>query len=324
MTPLAKYLDPAIIQQVGRLDLRARFIVEGFLAGLHSSPFQGLSVEFSEHRKYVQGDDLRTIDWNVFARTDRLFVRKHQAETHLACHILVDASASMGPVGRLDQLASDADRKQRLRRTSEPTASAGEAHLTKLEYAIHLAAALGYLVTHQQDAIGLGVIGEGLTSFLPARSRRTHLLQMLAELSDVKPAGQTGLAEGVHAAMHRIPHRGLVIVMSDLLTAPEACFEALHHVRFRGHDLIVMHVLDAVEAHFDLEGTIRLEDPESGQILVTQAEDVRKNYLDALNAWRDDLAKRLAGIKADYVPLDTSMPFDKALVEFLAQRSRRI
>ena len=306
MSNLARYLDPQVIQQVARLDLRARFIVEGFLAGLHSSPFQGLSVEFSEHRKYVQGDDLRTIDWNVFARTDKLFVRKHQAETRLACHILIDASASMGHVGH-------------------PGAKgAAGGTMPKLDYAVHLSAALGYLVTNQQDAIGLGIIAEGLESFLPAHSRRRHLVQLLAELSNASARGRTGLGAGIHEALRRIPHRGLIIIMTDLLTDQETCFESLHHIRFRGHDLIVMHILDAAEAKFPFDGEVRLEDPESGDVLVTDSESVRRRYVKAIADWRKELSDRLASIRADYVPLDTSMPFDKALVEFLVQRTRRI
>lgn len=307
MSSLARYLDPQVIQQMGRLDLRARCIVEGFLAGLHSSPFHGMSVEFSEHRKYAQGDDLRTIDWNVFARTDRLFVRKHHAETHLACHVLVDASASMGRVGLTTAAGDD-----------KPP------NMQKLDYAIHLAAALGYMVTNQQDAFGLGVIGDGLTSFLPARGRRSHLLQIIAELSNTKAAGTTGLAAGIHEAMRRIAHRGLIVVMSDLLTDQEECYEALHHVRFRGHDLIVMHILDAAEAHFPFDGSVRLEDPETRRTLITDAPAARERYLSALHDWREGLRTRLAATRADYLALDTSMPFDKALVEFLMQRSRRI
>lgn len=306
MSHLTRYLDPQVIQQVGRLDLRARFIIEGFLAGLHSSPFQGLSVEFSEHRKYVQGDDLRTIDWNVFARTDKLFVRKHQAETRLACHILVDSSASMGHVGL------------------PGVSGAAGGTMRKIDYAVHLSAALGYLVTQQQDAIGLGIIGEGLESFLPAQSRRRHLVQLLAELSNATAQGGTGLGAGIHEALRRIPHRGLIIVMSDLLTDQDDCFEALHHIRFRGHDLIVMHVLDAAEAEFPFDGEVRLEDPETGQTLVTDSESVRRRYIEAIADWRKELSDRLSAIRADYVALDTSMPFDKALVEFLVQRTRRI
>jgi uncharacterized protein (DUF58 family) len=304
MSSLARYLDPEVIQQVSRLDLRARFIVEGFLAGLHRSPFQGLSTEFSEHRKYVQGDDLRTLDWNVFARTDRLYVRKYQAETHLDCHLLVDASGSMGYVGEL------AARRE-------------HGGVGKLEYAIYLAAALGYLVTRQQDAIGLGVLGEGLQTMLPPRSRRADLVQLLATLAAIKPQGRTGLAAGIHEAVERIAHRGLIVLLSDLLTDTTATLKALHHVRFRGHDLIVMHILDVAEVRFPFQGAVRLEDPESGAVLVAEAEGVRSRYVEALNAWRGELLDRITAMRGDYVALDTSIKFDKALAEFLIQRSRR-
>lgn len=306
MTSLTRYLDPEVIQQVARLDLRARFIVEGFLAGLHASPFHGFSVEFSEHRKYAQGDDVRAIDWNVFARTDRLFVRKYNAETQLDCHLLVDASASMGYVG-----------------LSGPGGGPTRPPAGKLLYAIHLAAALGYMITRQQDAVGLAVVGAGLQKFLPARSRQQHLIQILATLAAVQPRGPTGLAEGIHQVLAQIPHRGLIVLLSDLLTDQKRLLEALHHIRFRGHDLIVMHVLDAAEVHFPFEGSLRLEDPETRQTLVADAAAVRPRYLRAIAAWRDELRRRLVEARIDYLPLDTSVPFDKALVEFLIQRSRR-
>lgn len=309
MSTLARYLNPDVIQQVSRLDLRARFIVEGFVAGLHRSPYSGLSVEFSEHRKYVQGDEPRSIDWKVFARSDRLFVRKYEAETHLACHILVDASASMGAVGFTDTQA-------------ETTADNGGLS-AKMSYAIHLAAALGYLVVRQQDAVGLGVIGAGLETLLPARSRQADLVELLATLARVEPHGTTGLARGVHEALARIPHRGLVVLISDLLTDTAELTDLLHHVRFRGHDLIVMHLLDAAEAHFDFDGGLRLEDPESEASLVADAPAVRMRYLAELQRWRDELDRQVAMLRGDYVALDTSMSFDKALVEFLLQRQRR-
>ena len=318
MSSLARYLDPEVIQQVSRLDLRARFIIEGFLAGLHRSPFQGLSVEFSEHRKYVQGDDLRTIDWTVFARTDRLYVRKYQAETHLDCFLLVDRSASMGYVGAVG--ASSAG-------LGEPTggrASAGSREApAKLLYAIHLAAALGYLVTRQQDAIGLGILGDGLETLVPARARRRDLAYLLGVLSSISPRGRTGLARGIHAALGRMPHRGVIVLLSDLLTDQAAALEALHHARFRGHDLIVMHILDAAEVRFPFDGHIRLEDPETGVTLKVSADGVSVGYVQAIADWRAELRDSITALKGDYVPLDTSMKFDKALVEFLIQRSRR-
>jgi uncharacterized protein (DUF58 family) len=311
MNPLAQYLDPQVIQQVGRLDLRARFIVEGFLAGLHSSPFQGFSTEFSEHRKYVKGDEPRSIDWKVFARTDRLFVRKYEAETHMACHLLVDASASMGFVGRGP-----------IPGTGDPAAGANRP-AAKMMYVIHLAAALGYLLTKQRDAVGLAIVGERLEKMLPARSRRSHLVDVLAALWAARPGGKTGLARGVGEALAQIPHRGLVVLLSDLLTDTPAILQALHHIRFRGHDLVVMHVLDAAETQFPFEGQLRLEDPETGQTLAVDAAAVRGRYLDAVANWRRELREQISALRADYVPLDTSVSFDKALVEFLIQRQRR-
>jgi uncharacterized protein (DUF58 family) len=301
---LAQYLDPAVIAQVSRLDLRARFIVEGFLAGLHRSPFQGLSVEFSEHRKYSQGDDLRSIDWNVFARTDRLYVRRYAAETHLQCHLIVDASASMGYVGPL------------------PAPEGANAN-TKLTYAVHLAAALGYLITQQQDAVGASVIAGRIVRSVPARSRRSDLVNLLGVLATARPEGSTGLAAGIHEVVDKIPHRGLIIVMSDLLADNDALLRAMHHIRFRGHDLIVMHILDAVEVDMRLRGAAALLDPESDARIEIDADGVREEYSRAVVAWRDGLAASLRALRADFLPLDTATPFHKALVEFLIQRSRR-
>lgn len=312
MPALAQYLDPQVIQQVGRLDLRARFIVEGFLAGLHSSPYQGFSVEFSEHRKYAHGDEPRTIDWKVFARTDRLFTREYEAETQLACHLIVDASASMGYVGYIGGPAAGA-----------PHTGPWPQPAAKLMYAIHLAAALGYLLTKQKDAVGLAVIAEQLERMLPARTRRQHLVELIAALAAVVPHGTTGLARGVHEALAQIPHRGLVVFFSDLLTDTDAVLEALHHIRFRGHDLIVMHILDAAEAQFPYTGVVRLEDPESGEVLVADAAAVRARYEARITAWREELRQRILGARGDYVALDTAQPFDRALIEFLIQRQKR-
>lgn len=313
MSILARYLDPQVIQQVNRLDLRARFIVEGFLAGLHRAPLHGFSVEFSEHRKYAQGDDPRTIDWKVFGRTDRLYVRKYEAETHMGCHLLVDASASMGYVGYLghgtEQVTAAA------RPWPQPAA--------KLMYAIHLSAALGYLLTRQRDAVGLGVLTDRLEQMLPARTKTAHLVQLLGVLSAITPRGTTGVARAVGQALAGIPHRGLVVLLSDLLTDTAEVLEALHHVRFRGHDLIVFHILDATEAQFPLTGVVRLEDPETQEQLVVDAAALRTRYLEAVAAWRQELHDKILALQADYVPLDTSVPFDKALTEFLVQRARQ-
>jgi len=241
-------------------------------------------------------------------------VRKYEAETHLACHLLVDASASMGYVGYLSGGAASA---------SADSGAVGPQPAAKLMYTVHLAAALGYLLTRQRDAVGLGILTDHLVQMLPARARRAHLMNILAALSATVPQGQTGLAQGVHEARAHIPHRGLIVFFSDLLTDTDAVFDALHHIRFRGHDLIVMHVLDAKETTFPFDGAVRLEDPETGLTLAGDARALARRYHEALAAWRGDLRTRVQAIRADYVPLDTSVSFDRALVEFLIQRQRR-
>lgn len=306
MASAVRYLRPDVIAQVQRLDLRARFIVEGFVSGLHSSPFHGASVEFSEHRKYVPGDDLRTIDYNVLAKTDRLYVKKFQAETNLECYLVVDVSASMN--------------------YPDPGEAAAAGRLSKLEYASCLAAALGWMMVHQQDAVGMAVFDNRLRTFIPARSTRSHLMQLLGELSRAAPesdqAGK-GLATALHEVARRVHKRGLVIVLSDFLAATEEVVQALHHLRFRGHDLILFQILDYTEAAFPFEGLSRFEDPETGQELTAEPAAMRRAYLEALGRFREEYRRQAAAMRSDFVPIDTSMTFDRALIQFLIERQRR-
>lgn len=301
MASAQTYLRPDVIRQVERLDLRARFIVEGFLAGLHGSPYHGLSVEFSEHRKYTPGDDVRQVDWNVFGKTDRFYIKKYQAETNVDGYLLVDTSGSMAyPPG--------------------PSPS----RITKFDYAVCLAAALGYMMIRQQDPVGLACFGEQLDALLPARCRRSHLLALLAHLANVRPRGPTGLARAMHTVADRVRRRSLMIVFSDFLDEPDDVLGALNHLRFRGHDLILFQVLDADEASFPFTGMQRFEDVESSAATVTDAEAIRNAYLDALAAFIDRYRREAAGVRADFVQVDTSMTFDKALVQFLVDRKRRM
>ncbi|MBP7933994.1 MAG: DUF58 domain-containing protein [Phycisphaerae bacterium] len=301
-----RYLRPEVIAQVSRLDLRARFIVEGFLTGLHGSPFQGFSVEFSEHRKYEQGDDLRLIDWAVFAKTDRFFIKKYDAETNLEGYLLVDTSASMAYPGAKE--------------------AAREGRLSKLDYSICLAAALGYMMVNQQDAVGFARFDNRVRSFLPARSKRSHLLRIISELAGVKPVADRtdkGLATALHDIARRVRRKGLMILLSDLLADADETLDALHHLRFRGHDIIVFHVLDWTETHFPFTGMRTLEDPETGQKLTVQPEAVRTAYLEALRELSDRYRRELAAMRSDLVQVDTSMSFDRALIQFLVDRQRR-
>ncbi|SFJ20602.1 DUF58 domain-containing protein [Planctomicrobium piriforme] len=297
MATAESYLKPEVIRNVARLDLRARFIVEGFLSGLHASPFQGFSVEFSEHRRYTQGDDTRNIDWLVYAKTDRYYVKKYQAETNITGYLLMDLSESMAYTYRQD--------------------------LTKFDYSICLAAALSYLMVHQQDPVGLVTFDEKIQASLPARSKRSQLGNILALLSRAKPAGVTDVARSLRQFAPMIRHKSLIMLFSDLLTDPDPVLDALRMIRFAGHDIIVFHVLDEAEVNFPFDGMCELRDPESGQLMTVDAAGIRGDYLDAMKQLRDRYKTACRTIGADFVELDTSMHFDKALVEYLSQRKAR-
>jgi uncharacterized protein (DUF58 family) len=297
MASAEKYLKPEVIRNVARLDLRARFIVEGFLSGLHASPFQGFSVEFSEHRRYTQGEDPKNIDWLVYAKTDRYYVKKYQAETNITGYLLMDLSESMDYTFRQD--------------------------LTKFDYSICLAAALAYLMVHQQDPIGLMTFDEKLRASLPARSKRSQLANILALLAKAKPTGPTDVAKALRAFSGMVRHKSLIMLFSDLLTEPQPVIDAIRMLRYAGHDIIVFHVLDEAEVQFPFSGMCDFREPESGQQLQVDASGIRADYLDALKELRARYKKECFAVGADFVELDTSMRFDKALVEYLSQRKGR-
>src|SRR5260370_22545751 len=255
-----KYLRPEVIRQVARLDLRARFIVEGFLAGLHASPFQGFSVEFSEHRKYVPGDDLKDLDWNVYAKTDKYYLKKFQAETNVTGYLVMDLSASMAYTYRQE--------------------------LTKFDYAICLAAALGYLMIHQQDPVGLVTFDTRIQASLPPRSKRHQLGTILGVLANLKPTGQTDVGHCLHQLAAMIRNRSLVLLFSDLLTDPQPVLQGLHHLRHRGNEIILFHILDEAEAHFPFEAVIEFEDVEDHSKLTIDARGMRGDYLQTLGEFQ--------------------------------------
>jgi uncharacterized protein (DUF58 family) len=293
-----KYLRPEVIRQVARLDLRAKFIVEGFLAGLHASPFHGFSVEFSEHRKYVPGDDLKDLDWNVYAKTDKYYLKKFQAETNVTGYLVMDLSKSMGYTYRQE--------------------------LTKFEYCICLAAALGYLMIHQQDPVGLVAFDQKIQTSLPPRSKRTQLGTILSVLANLKPAVmETAIAPSLHQLATMVRSKSLVMVFSDLLADMGPVLEALHHLRHRGNEVILFHVLDEAEVHFPFEGLIEFEDVESPDRMVLDAKGMRADYVEAVREFQESYRAECAKANVDYVAMDTSVSFDKALLEYLVQRQRR-
>jgi len=276
-----QYLKPEVIQQVSRLDLRARFIIEGFIAGLHSSPFHGFSVEFSEHRKYTPGDNISDIDW-------------FEAETNLTGYLAMDLSGSMGYTYRQQ--------------------------LTKFEYCVSLAAALAYLMIHQQDPVGVVAFDAKVRQSLAPGSKRTQLTNILSLLARVRPAGETDVAKSLHQVAGMIRHRSLVMVFSDLLGDTDPILKALHRFRHSGHDVIVFHVLDEAEAEFPFDGMVELEDPETHQKLLVDAKAMRADYIEELRGFRERYRRDCLGARIDYVPLHTGMPFDKALMSYLLSR----
>ena len=295
--PAEDYLKPEVIRTVARLDLRARFIVEGFLSGLHASPFHGFSVEFSEHRRYSQGDDPKDIDWLVYAKTDRYYIKKYQAETNITGYLLMDLSESMAYTYRQQ--------------------------LNKFDYSVCLAAALAYLMIHQQDPVGLITFDEKLRQSLPAHSKRTQLGNILATLARAKPTGPTEIAGNLRRIASNIRHKSLLMLFSDLLTDPEPVIQSLHLLRYAGHDVILFHVLDEAEVTFPFDGMVDLLDPESGETLVIDAAGMKADYQETLRELCDRYRKECRSMGADYVALNTSMPFDRALVEYLSQRRAR-
>lgn len=292
-----QYLKPDVIQTIKRLDLRAKFIVKGFLQGLHASPFQGFSVEFSEHRRYAPGDDPDDIDWLAYAKTDKYYIKKFEAQTNITGWLIVDTSKSMGY-------------------------SSGNA-LTKFDYCISLAAALGYLMISQQDPVGLITFDEKLKHCLKPHSRRGQLAQILSLLTRLTPTGETDLAQSLIQTAAMLRHKSLLIVFTDLLTDKEELIQALYRLRHAGHDIILFHVMDQSEVNFPFNGDVEMTDPETGEVIRLNADGIRQQYLKQLDEFREFYMQQCSQARIDYVALSTDMPFDKALTKYLLSRKGR-
>ncbi|MFN7290844.1 MAG: DUF58 domain-containing protein [Pirellula sp.] len=297
MVSVEQYLKPELASQIKRLDLRAQMIVKGFLQGMHSSPFHGFSVEFSEHRLYAPGDDPKDIDWQAYAKTERYYVKKFEAETNITGYIVMDLSQSMDYTYRQN--------------------------LTKFDYCICLAAALSYLMLMQQDPVGLITFDQKIRANLTPKSRRSQFGAILSQLTKLKVAGQTELKAPLLQLASMLKHKSLIMLMSDLLADIDPTLEAIRILKHAGHDVIVFHVLDEAEVEFPFTGLVQLEDPETKQSISVNADDICQEYKENVKKFRDDLKKGLSESKIDYVPLDTSMPYDKAITEYLVSRRSR-
>ena len=291
-----RYLDPAVLARLGTLELKARTVVEGFLAGLHRSPLKGFSVEFAEYRQYMTGDDLSTIDWKVYARSDRYYVKKFEEETNLECRLLLDVSGSMAYGSRVP---------------------------TKLEYASCLAASLAYLMQRQHDAVGLAAFDHRIVAMLPPSARPGHLRSVLSTMDRLQVGERSAFARPFNQLAESLSKRGLVIVISDLLDEPAHVIEGLKHFRFRCSDVIVFHVLDPDELNFPFDTPARFADPETSEEVVAAPDVVRRHYLDELRALLALYERELRVEGIDYCLLDTSTPLDHALLAYLHTRGRK-
>jgi uncharacterized protein (DUF58 family) len=292
------FLDPAVVARLGTLELKARTIVEGFISGLHRSPFKGFSVEFAEYRQYIPGDDLATIDWKVYARSDRYYVKKFEDETNLDCHLLLDISGSMG--------------------------YGGHQALTKFQYGACLAASLGYLMNRQRDSVGLLAFDEEVVSMLPSSSRSGQLRALLLTLDRLKLGRATNVSKPLHHLADSLSKRGMVILISDLLDDPEAVIRGLKHFQFRGTDVIVFQILDPDELEFPFERATRFEDLESGDEIMAVPGAVRDHYLREIGALVDRYRRELGACGIDYQLVTTNHPLELALMSYLSTRARAL
>jgi uncharacterized protein (DUF58 family) len=290
-----RFLHPEAIQRISRLDLRARYVVEGFLAGMHRSPYFGQSVEFLQHRAYSWGDDPRFVDWKVWARQDRLYVKQFQADTNLRATLLVDVSASM---------------------------RYGSGPLSKYEYGCTLAVCLAYLILRQQDAVGCLVFDEWVRTIVPQRTKRTHLDSVIQALDASDPRNRTSMREILHTAAETYPRRGVMVLVSDLLVPREGLFRGLRLLRSRGHDVMVFHVMDDDELDFPFHGATRFEALESPAHLGCNPRALRAGYLTALSEYLEEVRRGCAGNNTDYALVRTSQPLDAALVSYLSRTGR--
>ena len=295
MSERYRYFDPVLASRLGNLNLIARSVVEGFISGLHRSPYHGFSLEFSEHRDYVVGDDPKHIDWRAYCRSDRLYVKQYEEETNLRAYIVLDVSASMGY---------------------------GSGELTKLEYGCHLAAALAYLMVKQQDSVGLVLFDDDIRTFLAPHSTPVHFKRVLGKLEDLRPGATTNVSKSFHNLANHLKRRGLVIVISDLFDDPRVVLRAIRHFRHRQHEVIVFHLFDHDELTFPFTDLSEFRDMETGARLQVHPDAIRDDYLERVREFIDTYRRDCAESRVDYLEIDTQTPYDKLLLSYLTKRAR--
>ncbi len=312
---VSKYFDPVVVSKLRNMELKARLIVEGYIAGLHRSPYHGFSVEFAEYRQYMQGDNIKTIDWKVYGKTDRTYVKVFEEETNLIGTILLDKSGSMG-------FPSPDDLRDRARGNGRREGPAGDAIVDKLTYGCLLAASLAHLMIRQQDAVGLCLFDDKIRHMIPHRSVRKQLFHILNKLESVEAGAKTNISPALHEIAERMKRRGLLIVISDLMDDPQELLLGLKHFRHRRHEVIVFHILDPREIDLDYNDEVEFEDMETGRKLRMEPAFMREQYAGDVQRWIAKLERGCRNHQIDYNLLRTDTPFDQALTAYLGKRRR--
>jgi uncharacterized protein (DUF58 family) len=291
-----RFLEPSALARVKNLSVIARGVVEGFISGLHSSPYKGFSVEFAEHREYTAGDDPRHLDYRMLGRTDRLYIKQYEEETNMRVQILLDTSGSMG--------------------------YHHDNTLTKLEYGSYLTAVLAYLMTRQQDSVALTTFDTEIRLDMPGGSSPRHFNEMMRQLEQLRPGKSTNIAGTLHRLANRFKRRCLIVLISDLYDEPDEVIRALHHFRHRRHEVILFHVLDKAEIEFPFRDLIAFHDLETGRRMQVDPTFVRDTYIEQIERFIEGYRRACAEVRIDYVMTDTSVPYDFMLSRYVAKRNQ--
>jgi len=294
-------LDPETVQKAEALGLHARYVVEGYMAGEHKSPFRGFSIEFTQHREYVPGDDIRHLDWKVLGRTDRYYLKQYEQETNYVAHVVLDGSESMkyGSVGRQHG-----------------------ATVTKLQYGKMLAACLSYLILHQRDAVAVGVFDTLMRNFVPRTGNLASIHNIMTTLAGFDPVGQTRIGSVLHTLAGQIKRKGITLLISDLFDDEDKILDGIQHLRFGGNEVIVFHTMDPYELEFPFNGIVEFEGLEKFPKIMTRPREVRKSYLKELQGFQDRLREGCERNNPHYVLVNTGHPLHEVLSGYLAFRLR--
>jgi uncharacterized protein (DUF58 family) len=294
-TPANRFMDPKVLIKIQNLELVARTVVEGFVSGLHRSPYMGFSVDFAAYRDYQPGDEIRRIDWNVYSRSDKLYIKLYEGETNTRVLVMLDISGSM---------------------------NYGSGDIKKIDYARILAACLTYFSHHQRDGVGFLTFDTQVRAHIPSSRRRGQLLTILAEIDRIQPSAETEFKKPLRFLAEYLTRRGVIVVISDLYDEPDNIISGLKALKAKGNDIIVFHIMDNFELTFPFQDMAQFEDMETTKKLHVIPEYLRTQYLAILNEHMEKIRKELAGIRVDYCLMDTSKPLDQGLFTYLAARSK--